>query len=153
MATFISHSPAETEDLGREWGRTAENGLVLALSGDLGAGKTRFVRGFAAGLGSTTRVHSPTFSLVNIYTGGRLSLFHLDLYRLPTREQIIAAGLEEYFEPDGVCIVEWAERWFLPETASAVPTSAPLSRARIRRVHFETVSDLIRRIQYEDPGV
>ena len=88
MATFISHSPAETESLGERWGREAQRGLVVALSGDLGAGKTQLVRGFARGLGVTTRVHSPTFTLVNEYGGGRLKLFHLDLYRLETPEQI-----------------------------------------------------------------
>ena len=72
MATLISHSSAETEALGEEWGRTAQCGLVIALSGDLGAGKTQLVRGLARGLGVTSRVHSPTFTLVNDYSGGRL---------------------------------------------------------------------------------
>src|SRR5439155_6213698 len=112
MATFISHSPAETESLGERWGRAAQRGLVLGLTGDLGAGKTQLVKGLARGLGITARVHSPTFTLVNEYGGGRLRLFHLDLYRLETREQIIAAGLEEYLQPDGVTVIEWAERWF-----------------------------------------
>src|SRR5512142_2562503 len=112
MATNISHSPAETEHLGESWGRTATKGLVIALSGDLGAGKTQFVKGLARGLGIATRVHSPTFALVNIYTGGRLTLFHVDLYRLDTRAQIAAAGLEEYLQPAGVTVIEWAERWF-----------------------------------------
>jgi tRNA threonylcarbamoyladenosine biosynthesis protein TsaE len=93
MATSISHSPGETEALGETWGRTAQSGLVLGVSGDLGAGKTQLVKGLARGIGITQRVHSPTFALVNIYTGGRLTLFHLDLYRLETREQI-SAGLE-----------------------------------------------------------
>src|ERR1700760_4781211 len=112
MATNISHSPAETEALGEKWGRTANKGLVIALSGDLGAGKTQLVKGLARGLGITTRVHSPTFTLVNVYTGGRLTLFHLDLYRLETKEQILSAGIEEYLKPDGVAVIEWAERWF-----------------------------------------
>src|SRR6266404_2937370 len=112
MATHISHSPAETEALGESWGRAAKSGLVIGLSGDLGAGKTQLVKGLAHGLGITARVHSPTFALVNIYTGGRLTLFHLDLYRLETREQILAAGLAEYLEPAGVTVIEWAERWF-----------------------------------------
>ena len=110
MATFISHSPAETEALGEKLGRAATRGLVLALSGDLGAGKTQLVKGLARGLGVTARVHSPTFTLVNEYGGGRLKLFHLDLYRLETREQILSAGIEEFLSPDGVAVVEWAER-------------------------------------------
>ena len=110
MATFISHSPAETEALGEQFGRTAGRGWVIALSGELGAGKTQFVKGLARGLGITARVHSPTFTLINEYGGGRLKLFNLDLYRLETPGQILAAGLEEYFQPDGVAVIEWAER-------------------------------------------
>ena len=82
--------------LGETWGRAAGKGLVIGLRGELGAGKTQLVKGLARGLGSKAWVHSPTFALVNIYTGGRLTLFHLDLYRLDTPEQILAAGLEEY---------------------------------------------------------
>ncbi|HEY9175206.1 MAG TPA: tRNA (adenosine(37)-N6)-threonylcarbamoyltransferase complex ATPase subunit type 1 TsaE, partial [Verrucomicrobiae bacterium] len=79
MPTLVSHSPAETEALGESWGRSAERGLVIALSGDLGAGKTQLVKGLARGLDFAGRVHSPTFTLVNEYAGGRLTLFHLDL--------------------------------------------------------------------------
>src|SRR5207249_2194915 len=111
MATLISHSPAETEALGEDWGRAAASGLVIGLTGELGAGKTQLVKGLARGLGITARVHSPTFTLVNEYAGGRLRLFHLDLYRLDTPEQIRAAGLEEYLQPTGVTVIEWAERW------------------------------------------
>ena len=111
MATSISHSPADTAALGEQWGRAAQSGLVIGLSGDLGAGKTQFVKGLARGLGIAGRVRSPTFALVNIYTGGRLTLYHVDLYRLDTPEQIAAAGLEEYLRPAGVTVIEWAERW------------------------------------------
>ena len=110
MAAFISHSPAETGSLGERWGRAAQRGLVIGLSGDLGAGKTRLVKGIARGLGITARVHSPTFTLVNEYGGGRLRLFHLDLYRLETRGQMVSAGLEEFLQPDGVTVIEWAEK-------------------------------------------
>ena len=110
MNTFISHGPAETESLGESFGRAAKRGLVIALSGELGAGKTQLVKGLARGLGITARVHSPTFTLVNEYAGGRLRLFHLDLYRLESSAQILAAGLEEFLQPDGVAVVEWAER-------------------------------------------
>lgn len=110
MATFISHSPAETEALGEKLGRAAQSGFVFALSGDLGAGKTQLVKGIARGLGVTARVHSPTFTLVNEYGGGRLKLFHLDLYRLETPAQILSAGVEEFLVPDGVAVIEWAER-------------------------------------------
>src|ERR1041385_839130 len=107
MATFISHSPAETESLGERWGHEAQRGLVIGLTGDLGAGKTQLVKGLARGLGSGARVHSPTFTLLNEYAGGRLRLFHLDLYRLNSREEVIGAGLDDYLiQPDGVSVVE-----------------------------------------------
>src|SRR5215472_7681612 len=110
MATYISNSPVETEELGEEWGRAAKSGLVIGLSGELGAGKTQLVKGLARGLNISERVHSPTFAIINMYTGGRLPLFHLDLYRLETPNQIDSAGIEEYLNPDGVTVIEWAER-------------------------------------------
>ena len=144
MAMFISHSPAETESLGERWGREAQRGLVIALSGDLGAGKTQLVRGIARGLGVTMRVHSPTFTLVNEYSGGRLTLFHLDLYRLETPEQIHSAGIEEFLQPDGVAVIEWAERiedgvWKMED-------------GKLRKVNIEVTSETERRIVYEDSG-
>jgi tRNA threonylcarbamoyladenosine biosynthesis protein TsaE len=107
---FISHSPDETEVFGEALARRARGGLVIALSGDLGAGKTRLVKGFARGLGASGRVHSPTFTLVNEYGDGRLKLFHLDLYRLETPEQLGSVGLDEFLQPEGISIIEWAER-------------------------------------------
>ena len=142
MATFISHSAAETESLGEQWGREAQRGLVIALSGDLGAGKTQLVRGLARGLGVTSRVHSPTFTLANEYTGGRLRLFHLDLYRLETPEQISRAGIEEFLNPDGVAVIEWAER--IPNTEWRM--------IKTRRVAIEVSDETERRIVYEDFG-
>jgi tRNA threonylcarbamoyladenosine biosynthesis protein TsaE len=139
MDTFISHSPTETEFLGEKWGRSAERGLVIGLSGDLGAGKTQLVKGLARGLGISTRVHSPTFALVNEYDGGSLRLFHLDLYRLETPGQIMGAGIENYLQPDGVTVIEWAER------LQAIP-----NLPRYRRVQIDIVNDNERRITYED---
>jgi tRNA threonylcarbamoyladenosine biosynthesis protein TsaE len=150
MATYISHSPEETLALGEAWGRAAGPGLVIGLSGDLGAGKTQLTRGVGRGLGVTSRVHSPTFTLVNEYSGGRLSLFHIDLYRLETVDQIIAAGLEDYFHPVGVSVIEWAERWFASGPNLKATTADP--RCRYRRVQIETISENERRITYEDSG-
>jgi len=144
MATFTSHSPADTESLGERWGRGAERGLVVALSGDLGAGKTQFVKGIARGLGSPARVHSPTFTLVNEYGGGRLRLFHLDLYRLETVAQIRSAGLEEFLQPDGVAVIEWAER--------LESRSWKLEGGKIKRVKIEIVGETERQIDYDDFG-
>jgi tRNA threonylcarbamoyladenosine biosynthesis protein TsaE len=150
MATLISHSPAETEALGAEWGRVAERGLVIGLSGELGAGKTQLVKGLARGLGITARVHSPTFTLVNEYGGGRLRLFHLDLYRLETPEQIHAAGLEDYLQPDGVTVVEWAERW--PGEMTNDGWRMANRKGRARWVQIQVLNETERRIAYEDFG-
>ena len=138
----ISKSPSETEALGEQWGREAQHGLVIALSGDLGAGKTQLVRGLARGLGVTARVHSPTFTLVNEYGGGRLRLFHLDLYRLETAEQIHSAGIEDFLQPDGVAVIEWAERM----------TKDEWRNTQVRRVNIEVLGETERRIVYEDTG-
>lgn len=153
MATFISHNPAETESLGEDWGRAAQRGWVIALSGDLGAGKTQFVRGFARGLGVASRVHSPTFTLVNEYSGGRLRLFHLDLYRLDTPEQIHGAGLDEFLKPDGVAVIEWAERLEeIKHQTSNIKLQTSNSGPTLRRVVIEVLSETERRITYEDSG-
>jgi tRNA threonylcarbamoyladenosine biosynthesis protein TsaE len=140
--TFISHSPADTESLGAELARTARHGVVIALNGDLGAGKTQWVRGFAKGLGITARVHSPTFTLVNEYAGGRLRLFHLDLYRLESPAQILAAGIDEYLSPDGVAVIEWAQRVF--DQQSRPPGLITVS--------FEIIDSDERKIIYDAPG-
>jgi tRNA threonylcarbamoyladenosine biosynthesis protein TsaE len=162
MVTSISHSPEETAALGEAWGRGAKPGLVVALSGDLGAGKTQFVKGLARGLGITARVHSPTFALMNVYEGGRLPLFHLDLYRLETPEQLRSAGLEEYLRPVGVTVIEWAERWLRegmgrpagagPEASREHTSGSGQGSLQLRRVWLEWVSETERRITYEDSG-
>jgi tRNA threonylcarbamoyladenosine biosynthesis protein TsaE len=164
MATSISHSPADTAALGEKWGRAAQSGLVIGLSGDLGAGKTQFVKGLARGLGIAARVQSPTYVLVNIYGGGRLTLFHLDLYRLDTPGQIAAAGLEEYLRPAGVTVIEWAERWLDEVQSPKSKVQGPKSKVqslepevagqpqRLRWVQIEVLSETERRITYEDPG-
>ena len=145
MATFISHSPAETESLGEKFGRAAQSGFVFALSGELGAGKTQFVKGLARGLGISARVHSPTFTLVNEYGGGRLKLFHLDLYRLETREQILSAGIGEFLQPDGVAVIEWAER--LKAEGRRQKTEKKWISIKI-----EVLNESERRIIYDDLG-
>ena len=149
MITLISHSPGDTESFGQAWGRAADSGFVIGLIGDLGAGKTQLVKGIARGLGIAERVHSPTFALIHHYNGGRLPLFHLDLYRLHTREQILDAGLEEYFcRPQGVAVIEWAERWFPKESR----VEARGSSVAFRRVSIEVLNETQRRITYEDLG-
>src|SRR5687767_8154601 len=103
MPSILSNSPEETLRLGEQWGREAKPGWVIGLSGDLGAGKTQLVKGIAHGLGIAARIQSPTFTLVHEIQEGRLPLYHIDLYRLDTPAQIVAAGLEEYFhQKEGV---------------------------------------------------
>lgn len=149
MATFTSHSPDDTAALGERWGREAAAGWIIGLSGDLGAGKTQLVKGIARGLGIEERIHSPTFALVNEYAGGRLSLAHLDLYRLDTAEQIHGAGLDEYFShPPGVVVVEWCERW--PEFSTPLPSA--VRHHRLRLVRIESIDECTRSISYEDSG-
>lgn len=107
--TYITNSPEETEALGQALGRTLRGGEIIAYKGDLGAGKTAFTRGLARGLGIPMAVTSPTYTLVNEYTGGRLELFHFDMYRLGSSEELFDIGWEDYLLRGGVCAVEWSE--------------------------------------------
>jgi tRNA threonylcarbamoyladenosine biosynthesis protein TsaE len=100
VASYISNSAAETEDLGRRLAQEIQPGSVLALTGDLGAGKTQFVKGLVAGLGSSAAVTSPTFTIVHEYPGGRLSVYHFDFFRLEDRPSLAALGLDDYFFGD-----------------------------------------------------
>lgn len=109
MRQYITNSEYETEELGCRLGQRLEAGTVIAFTGDLGAGKTAFTRGLARGLGITGRVTSPTFTIVNEYEGGRLPLFHFDMYRLGSSEELFDIGWEDYLTRGGVCAVEWSE--------------------------------------------
>ena len=106
---FITNSPAETEKVGAALGRVLEPGTILAYRGDLGAGKTAFTRGLARGLGYDEPVTSPTYTIVNEYLGGRMPLFHFDMYRLASSDDLWDIGWEDYLERGGVCAVEWSE--------------------------------------------
>ena len=107
--TYVTNSPAETEALGQRLAEQLQPGDVIAYTGDLGAGKTAFTRGLARGLGITERITSPTFTIVNEYQGGRLPLFHFDMYRLGSSEELYEIGWEDYLARGGVCAVEWSE--------------------------------------------
>ena len=107
--TFTTNSPAETEAIGAALGKTVKPGTVIAYRGDLGAGKTAFTRGLARGLGYRDPVTSPTYTIVNEYLGGRLPLFHFDMYRLSSSEDLWDIGWEDYLERGGICAVEWSE--------------------------------------------
>ena len=106
---YITNSAQQTEQLGEKLGRILMPGTVLAYTGDLGAGKTAFTRGLARGLEIPERITSPTFTIVNEYEGGRLPLFHFDMYRLGSSDELFDIGWEDYLVRGGVCAVEWSE--------------------------------------------
>lgn len=106
---FYTNSVLETEELGERLGRVLNAGSVIAYTGDLGAGKTAFTRGLARGLAIDGPVTSPTFTIVNEYEGGRLPLFHFDMYRLGSSDDLFDIGWEDYLVRGGVCAVEWSE--------------------------------------------
>ena len=106
---YITTSPAQTEALGAALGQRLKSGTVIAYRGDLGAGKTAFTRGLARGLGCREIVTSPTYTIVNEYLGGRIPLFHFDMYRLRSSDDLWDIGWDDYLERGGVCAVEWSE--------------------------------------------
>ena len=121
---YITNSPAETEAVGAALARALEPGTVIAYRGDLGAGKTAFTRGLARGLGVKESVTSPTYTIVNEYLNGRMPLFHFDMYRLGSEDELFDIGWEDYLERGGVCAVEWSENvWGAMEDAIVVTIS------------------------------
>ena len=109
MKQFTTSSPLETENVGAALAAVLKPGTVIAYTGDLGAGKTAFTRGLARGLGAAERVTSPTYTIVNEYLSGRLPLFHFDMYRLASADDLWDIGWEDYLERGGICAVEWSE--------------------------------------------
>lgn len=140
--TFVTHSPAETERLGEKLAEKLTPGAVLAYRGELGAGKTAFTRGLARGLGYTDQVTSPTYTIVNEYLGGRLPLFHFDMYRLSSAEDLWDIGWEDYLDRGGVCAVEWSEN-----VAEALPDAITVT---IRKVDDTTRQITVEGADYED---
>jgi tRNA threonylcarbamoyladenosine biosynthesis protein TsaE len=122
VATFTSNSPEETEAIAREFAAGLTSNDIVALEGELGAGKTCFTRGLVVGLGSKASVTSPTFTLLHEYPGGRLPVYHFDFFRLGSESEATALALDDYFFSDGVCIVEWPNRFpgLIPDTAKRV---------------------------------
>ena len=134
---FISVNAAETKAAGERLAKEIQTGDVLALVGDLGAGKTQFVKGLAKGLGSMAAVTSPTFTLVHEYQGSRLPIYHFDFYRIESLSALRTIGFDEIVFGDGVSVIEWADRF-----ADAIPP-------RARWIRFEIVSENQRRILFE----
>jgi tRNA threonylcarbamoyladenosine biosynthesis protein TsaE len=106
-----SRNPDETRFIASDFVRNAQAGMVVSLEGDLGAGKTEFVKGLAVGLGFAGEVTSPTFTILHEYRGGRLPLFHLDFYRLQEESELDEIGFDEYLKGGGVCAIEWGNRF------------------------------------------
>ena len=130
---YMTNAPEETEALGEKLGKLLRPGTVLAYLGDLGAGKTAFTRGLARGLGCRETVTSPTYTIVNEYLGGRLPLFHFDMYRQTSSDDLWDIGWEDYLDRQGVCAVEWSEN--VPEAMAGALT-----------VRIEKLGDSVRRI-------
>ena len=133
---YITNSPEETEALGEKLAERLRPGTVLAYRGDLGAGKTAFTRGLSRGLGCREQVTSPTYTIVNEYLGGRLPLFHFDMYRLSSEDDLWDIGWEDYLDRGGVCAVEWSE-------------NVPQAMAGALTVHIEKLGDNTRRVTIE----
>lgn len=106
---YETNSPEETLALGEEFGRKAEKGLIIALTGDLGVGKTLFSKGFAKGLGITEPVSSPTFTIVKVYESGRIPFYHFDVYRISDPDEMDEIGFDEFIFGDGASLIEWAD--------------------------------------------
>ena len=134
--TYETNSPEQTEAVGQALGAALSAGTVIAYEGDLGAGKTAFTRGLAKGLSCNERVTSPTYTIVNEYLSGRLPLFHFDMYRLDSSEDLWDIGWEDYLQRGGICAVEWSEN--VRDALSGAVT-----------VRIEKLSDNCRRISVE----
>jgi tRNA threonylcarbamoyladenosine biosynthesis protein TsaE len=133
---FISKSVEETMEEGRRYARAARPGDVFALTGDLGAGKTQFVKGFVAGLESKADVTSPTFVLVHEYGEGRLPVYHFDFYRVENRDALARLGFDDYVFDDGVCLIEWADRY-----ADLVPSDATWLSFELKDENTRVISE------------
>ena len=141
IGSHVSNSPDETVEMGRILGQTIGPGHVVGLVGELGAGKTCFVQGVSRGLEVDPHVYvsSPTFTLVNEYPG-RLTLYHIDLYRLSDPDELVEIGLDDYYRGDGACLVEWFDRF---------PQDAPPGHMELR---FEVLDDSRRRVDVRACG-
>ena len=138
---FITNSPQQTETLGAALGKILPAGSIIAYEGDLGAGKTAFTRGLARGLGCTDIVTSPTYTIVNEYLSGRLPLFHFDMYRLHSSDDLWDIGWEDYLERNGICAVEWSEN-VADAMENAIAVRMEKTGEEARRIIIEGEIDL-----------
>ena len=135
---ITTHSADETQALGKKLAESLRPGDVIAYFGDLGAGKTAFTRGIAEGLGVSEQVTSPTYTIVNEYLSGRLPLFHFDMYRLSSPEELFEIGWEDYLERGGICAVEWSEN-----VSGAFPSGTI-------KVKLDKIDESVRRITIDN---
>ena len=159
MLDFISHSPAQTVRVGQRLGELLQQGDLVLLLGEFGAGKTHFVKGIAQGLGSDDLVTSPSFVLMNEYRAGRerkqMPIYHADLYRIEMSAELEGIGLDDALSGDGICIIEWAERaqdW-LPLEHVAVHLRHLSETKRVLRfvpcgARYETLVDALKRAAF-----
>jgi len=133
MASFTSNSVEETIELARQWSRSFKPNDVIALAGDLGAGKTHFVKGVLEGLGGTDEVTSPTFTLIHEYRSGWLPVFHFDFYRINHPGELREIGFDDYLEENGIAVVEWGDRFpqVFPTRTRWIHFAAPSASERI----------------------
>lgn len=137
---YETNTPGETYTLGKKLGEAALAGQIYCLNGDLGAGKTLFSQGFAAGLGITQAVSSPTFTIVQVYEEGRIPLYHFDVYRIGDIEEMDEIGYEDYFFGEGVCLIEWSQliQELIPEKSCVVLIEKDVSKGMdYRRITIE----------------
>ena len=140
-----SFCPEDTFALGQKIGELVKPGTVISLVGDLGVGKTVFTQGLAKGLGITEPVNSPTFTIVQVYDGGRLPFYHFDVYRIGDIEEMDEIGYEDYFYGEGVCLIEWADliRELLPEHTARIVIEKDLEKGfDYRRITLEGIDEL-----------
>jgi tRNA threonylcarbamoyladenosine biosynthesis protein TsaE len=137
---FISNSVEETIAAGKRCGRDAKPGDIFALTGDLGAGKTQFVKGFVSGVESNAEVTSPTFVLVHEYEGGRLPVYHFDFYRIEKRDDLLRLGFDDYVFGEGVSLIEWADRY-----RDLIPAHAKWLSFRMRDENIREIEGLTSR--------
>ena len=140
MTVYDSFSEEMTFEIGKKLGEKADKGEIICLEGDLGVGKTLFTKGFAEGLNIEENIDSPTFTIVQEYTEGRLPLYHFDVYRIGDISEMDEIGYEDYFFGEGVCLIEWASRIkeLIPESAIRITIEKDLSRGfEYRRVVVE----------------
>lgn len=147
---FETNTPNETFELGKKIGRAALPGQIYTLTGDLGVGKTIFTQGVAAGLGIAEPVNSPTFTIIQIYEGGRLPFYHFDVYRIGDIEEMEEIGYDDYFFGDGICLIEWANliKEILPSGLIKVTIQKDLAQGfDYRRIIIDGAEEFMEKIR------